>query len=86
TIVLVADFLKMNRSRQLHAPIITFLSPSLTASKKATSLLSVLGNFDNVSVVTDDYTHLSTGFSRYSWDSVGEKFVLKKLCFSMLLL
>jgi len=76
----------MNRSRQLKAPIITFLSPSLAASKKATSLLSALGKFENISVVTDDDTHLSTniglndtlksnipGFSRYSWDSIGAK-------------
>jgi len=76
----------MNRSRQLQAPIITFLSPSLTASKKATSLLSALGKFENISVVTDDDTHVSTSiglndtlksnipwFSRYSWDSIGAK-------------
>jgi len=74
----------MNRSRILKAPIITFLSPSLAASKKATSLLSALGKFENITIVTDDDTHLSTsiglndtlksnipGFPRYSWDSIG---------------
>jgi len=76
----------MYRSRQLQAPIITFLSPSLAASKKATALISTVGNFEeSISVVTNDLdTHQNSkkglndtfkttipGLPAYSWESVG---------------
>jgi len=73
----------MNRSRRLQAPIITILSPSFTASKKAVSLLSKLGNLEQFSLVTDDslasekalndtFKSAIPGLSR-SWDSVGAR-------------
>jgi len=44
----------MNHTKRLYAPVVSILSPSLTASKKAVSLLSAIGNLDQFSVVTDD--------------------------------
>jgi len=73
----------MIRSRRLQAPIITILSPCLTASKKAVSLLSLLGNMEEVSLVTEDspcsdkalnntFKSSIPGLSR-SWDSIGAR-------------
>jgi len=44
----------MNQTKRLHAPVISILSPSFTASKKAISLISALGNLEQFCVVTDD--------------------------------
>jgi len=73
----------MIRSRQLKAPIITILSPCLAASKKAVSLLSLLGNMEKVSLVKEDTSSSDKalnsafkspipGLSR-SWESVGAR-------------
>mmetsp|Transcript_8964 Transcript_8964/g.18791 ORF Transcript_8964/g.18791 Transcript_8964/m.18791 type:complete len:410 (-) Transcript_8964:132-1361(-) len=75
----------MIRTKLLQAPIITILSPCFTASKKAVSLLSILGSMEQVSFVTDDDSSFSSdkalnntlkssipGFSR-SWHSVGAR-------------
>jgi hypothetical protein len=73
----------MIRSRRLQAPIITILSPCLNSSKKAVSLLSLLGNMEEVSLVTEDSSSSDNalnnafkssipGLSR-SWDSVGAR-------------
>jgi len=73
----------MIRSRRLQAPIITILSPCLNASKKAVSLLSLLGNMEEVSLVNEDpsssdkalnntFKSSIPGLSR-SWDSVGAR-------------
>jgi len=73
----------MIRSRPLQAPIITILSPCLNSSKKAVSLLSLLGNMEEFSLVTEDssssdkalnntFKSSIPGLSR-SWDSVGAR-------------
>jgi len=70
----------MIRSKSLQAPIITILSPCLVASKKAVSLLSLLGNMEELSLNTEDssssdkalnntFKSSIPGLSR-SWDSV----------------
>jgi hypothetical protein len=65
----------MQRTSSLSSPVITFLSPSLTASKRARSLLSAVCSFQNgsVSVSGDEldmvFQSAIPGFSR-KWDSV----------------
>lgn len=73
----------MIRSRRLQAPIITILSPCLTASKKAVSLLSLLGTMEEMSVVTEDSSSSHRSLNNtlnssipglsLSWDSVGAR-------------
>ena len=73
----------MFRSRQLGAPIITILSPCLAASEKAVSLLALLGNMENITLVSEDpsssdkalnnvFKSFIPGLS-HSWDSIGAR-------------
>ena len=72
---------KMIRSRSLSAPVITILSPCLTASKKAVSLLSAVGNMEEIPLaaeessdqtLNDAFKSSLPGLSQ-SWDSVGAR-------------
>ncbi len=71
----------MIRSRALNAPVITILSPCLTASKKAVSLLSAVGNMEEIPPLAEDSSNkaLNDAFKSslpglsQSWDSVGAR-------------
>mmetsp|Transcript_11098 Transcript_11098/g.28132 ORF Transcript_11098/g.28132 Transcript_11098/m.28132 type:complete len:388 (+) Transcript_11098:156-1319(+) len=73
----------MIRSRSLQAPVITILSPCLAASKRAVSLLSLLGDMEEVSLVNEDssssdkalnntFKSSIPGLSR-SWESIAAR-------------
>ena len=77
------NLFKMIRSRQLQGPMLTILSPSLPASKKAISLLSLLGKMEEVCLATEDFSSSDKalnstfkssipGLSR-SWDSIATR-------------
>eukprot|EP00536_Pseudo-nitzschia_multiseries_P017450 jgi/Psemu1/321182/estExt_fgenesh1_pm.C_15560003 len=73
----------MNRTTRLYAPVISIISPSFTASKKAVSLLSVIGNMEQFSIVTDDALSSQNSLNETfkssfpglscSWTSVGAR-------------